>query len=242
MSLSVSGIGQYKNWFAAAADWLISDDAAEAVGEAASVSPTAACGGDLPNTSDAEVDTDSEGETVEWCQNYVLIDNFQDGNLTVESLGGVWSPDPPSARIYSEADGLLVVGRSSDSSSLAVELSINPPVDIQSHDTLFILLNAGYALDPEPVFEGTFEILMEGNGTSGPISARTANPFYYEGEWYLVYNYDMRDPNLTVRQLSKIKLSIVPLDPTAHPGINLFMKVKQVWFCRTGWEPELPSE
>lgn len=198
-----------------------------------------ACGGDLPITTDAETDSDAGTETIEPCQNYLSIDNFQDLNLSAESLGGNWAPIPSSASIYPEADGLLVVGREAGSGSLSAELDINVPADIRSYDTLFISVDTGYALVPEPPFEGSVEILMEGEGDSGPVSARTTNPFLGEGEWYLVFNYDMRDPSRTIRRLSKIKISIIPSDPTARPTTDLFLKIRQAWFCQTGWEPEL---
>lgn len=198
-----------------------------------------ACGGEFTNTSDAETDSDAGIETTEPCLNYLLIDNFQDGNLTAESLGGSWAPVPSSASIYSETDGLLAVGREGGSGSLSAELNINVPADIRPYDTLFVSIDTGYALVPEPPFEGNVEILMEGEGDSGPVSTRTTNPFMGEGEWYLAFNYDMRDPNRTIRRLSKITISIIPSDPTARPTTNLFLKIRQAWFCQTGWEPEL---
>lgn len=198
-----------------------------------------ACGGEFSNTSDAETDSDAGIETTNPCQNYLLIDNFQDRNLTAESLGGNWVPVPSSASINPEADGLLVVGREEGSGSLSAELDINVPADIRSYDTLFVSIDTGYALEPEPPFDGSVEILMEGEGDSGPVSAKTTNPFLGEGELYLVFNYDMRDPNRTIRRLSKIKISIIPSDPTVRPTTNLFLKIRQVWFCQKGWEPEL---
>lgn len=194
-----------------------------------------ACGGEPMEPTDAAVDNPTDGE--EWCRNALTIDDFQDGNLAAESLGGTWSATPTGLSIVAGATGLEVNGAPGPDGNILIELNLASPVNVRENDTLFAEVEVGYLHHPLP-FEGQFEIVMEGEGITGPCRTSKESEMWDFGTPYLVYNMDLIDPNLSIHTLSKIGFKVYSTNPEVPSTADLYVRIKKAWLCRTNWEPE----
>jgi len=192
-----------------------------------------ACGGEPMEPTDAAVDNPTDGE--EWCSNALMVDNFEDGNLSAELLGGNWQAFEGSRIINS--DGILRVegNRPNPDGYIGVELRIplGSPADVRSYDTFFVDVKVGSVSDPSIQIRGKIKVEVEGYCRAGSSTSRFEEDFL-SGETFITEHVVFSDPNpdLNTEYLIRAGIYFQPPDDGEY-----FIEINNVKLCLTGWPP-----
>ena len=179
----------------------------------------AGCGPDVPAVEDNTCKT---------------IDDFEDGNLAAEAVGGTWAALPGS-RIVTTSPTLRIEGRGPG--EIGVELNIDmssayPNNYIGDWDTIFMDIKVGRLDNPDAYFEGGVHILMESSYSMGenqtettfPVSAwMDLNQFSTQSLYYR-----LEDPIQSPKLIKKLKIALIVTEAS-----DFFMEIDNVRICRT---------